>query len=65
MKFYVAVTDYDWFQLHASKPHVDEVNFWRPSPRRHSELSVQVKRYFLSFTPRAISSSVADSSPVL
>jgi putative restriction endonuclease len=32
MKFFVAVTDYDWFQLHASKTHVEEVNFWRPSP---------------------------------
>jgi hypothetical protein len=32
MNFYVAVTDYDWFQLHASKSHVDEVVFWRPSP---------------------------------
>ena len=31
MQFYVGVTDYDWFQLHATKPHVDEVNFWRPS----------------------------------
>jgi putative restriction endonuclease len=32
MNFFVAVTDYDWFQLHASKSGVDEVNFWRPSP---------------------------------
>src|SRR5437879_6216282 len=32
MKLFVGVTDYDWFQLHASKPRVDEVNFWRPSP---------------------------------
>ena len=32
MNFFVAVTDYDWFQLHASKVRVDEVNFWRPSP---------------------------------
>jgi len=32
MNFLVAVTDYDWFQLHASKPFVVEVNFWRPSP---------------------------------
>src|SRR5580692_3382027 len=31
MNFFVAVTDYDWFQLHASKSHIDEVNFWRPS----------------------------------
>src|SRR5260370_41803752 len=32
MHFFVAVTDYEWFQLHASKSNVDEVNFWRPSP---------------------------------
>lgn len=32
MNFFVAVTDYDWFQLHGSKSHVLEVNFWRPSP---------------------------------
>jgi len=32
MQLFVGVTDYEWFQLHASKPHVEEVNFWRPSP---------------------------------
>ena len=32
MNFFVAVTNYDWFQLHASKSSVVEVNFWRPSP---------------------------------
>jgi putative restriction endonuclease len=32
MKLFVGVTDYEWFRLHASKPHVEEVNFWRPSP---------------------------------
>src|SRR5205823_13108985 len=31
MTFFVAITDYDWFQLHAAKPNVEEVNFWRPS----------------------------------
>jgi putative restriction endonuclease len=31
MNFFVGVTDYDWFLLHASKPVVEEVNFWRPS----------------------------------
>ena len=31
MNFFVAVTDYDWFQLHASKSRIEEVNFWRPS----------------------------------
>lgn len=32
MRLYVAVTDKDWFALHASKSEVEEVNFWRPSP---------------------------------
>jgi putative restriction endonuclease len=32
MRLYVAVTDKDWFALHALKAEVEEVNFWRPSP---------------------------------
>lgn len=32
MRLFVAVTDNDWFALHASRKHVEEVNFWRPSP---------------------------------
>ena len=32
MRLFVAVTDNDWFKLHASKSDVAEVNFWRPSP---------------------------------
>jgi len=32
LAFFIAVTDYDWFRLHAGKQHVEEVNFWRPSP---------------------------------
>lgn len=32
MRLFVAVTDNDWFALHASRDHVEEVNFWRPSP---------------------------------
>jgi putative restriction endonuclease len=31
MRLFVAVTDNDWFSLHASKSIVEEVNFWRPS----------------------------------
>ena len=31
MKFFVGVTDYDWYSLNASKPSIEEVNFWRPS----------------------------------
>jgi putative restriction endonuclease len=32
MRIFVAVTDSEWFALHASSSRVDEVNFWRPSP---------------------------------
>lgn len=32
MAFFIAVTDYDWFRLHAGKERLEEVNFWRPSP---------------------------------
>lgn len=32
MRLFVAVTDNDWFSLHASKTAVEEVNFWKPSP---------------------------------
>jgi len=35
VRFYVAITDYEWFkQLSALRP--DEVNFWRPSGQRFS-----------------------------
>lgn len=30
MRLFVAVTDNEWFRLHASKEKVEEVNFWRP-----------------------------------
>ena len=37
MNFFVAVTDYDWFQLHASR--VEEVNFRPPfEERKEAEL---------------------------
>lgn len=32
MRIFVAITDNDWYQLHAVRKNVDEVNFWRPSP---------------------------------
>ena len=32
MRLFVAVTDYDWFQVHAVQSSVEEVNFWQPSP---------------------------------
>src|SRR5271155_4446597 len=32
MRIFIAITDNNWFTLHASRSNVDEVNFWRPSP---------------------------------
>jgi putative restriction endonuclease len=31
MRFFVGVTDYDWFRFLAGRPDIDEVNFWQPS----------------------------------
>ena len=33
MRFFVGVTDFDWFRFLASRPDIDEVNFWQPSGR--------------------------------
>src|SRR5260370_32453569 len=46
MNFFVAVTDYDWFLLHASKRGVEEVNFWRPSSAA-SFKALQIGEMFL------------------
>jgi putative restriction endonuclease len=34
MRGYVGVTDQDWYRFLAARPHVTEVNFWRPSGER-------------------------------
>jgi putative restriction endonuclease len=52
MRFFVAVTDYDWFQLHASKASVDEVNFWRPSEAPFKALSIGELLLFKLHSPR-------------
>src|SRR5258708_14890913 len=31
MRFFVGVTDYDWYRFLTNRPHTDEVNFWQPS----------------------------------
>ncbi|HKC26213.1 MAG TPA: hypothetical protein VKF32_15835 [Thermoanaerobaculia bacterium] len=33
MRAYVGITDLDWFRFLASRPDIDEVNFWQPSAR--------------------------------
>jgi putative restriction endonuclease len=52
MRFFVAVTDYDWFQLHASNASVDEVNFWRPSEAPFKALSIGELLLFKLHSPR-------------
>jgi putative restriction endonuclease len=34
MRYWVAITDYDWFRFLAARPHLPEVNFWQPSAGR-------------------------------
>jgi putative restriction endonuclease len=34
MKAYVGVTDTQWYRFLAARPHLDEVNFWRPGGGR-------------------------------
>jgi putative restriction endonuclease len=34
VNLWVGITDFDWFLLHSSREHVEEVNFWRPSARQ-------------------------------
>jgi putative restriction endonuclease len=53
MKFFVGVTDYDWFRLHASKARLEEVNFWRPSPEAtFKALSIGEPFLFKLHSPR-------------
>jgi HNH endonuclease len=34
MRGTIAITDHGWYQLLRQEPDLEEVNFWRPSPRR-------------------------------
>ncbi|MGI8791657.1 MAG: HNH endonuclease [Acidimicrobiales bacterium] len=34
MRFWVGITDYDWFSFLAARPDLPEVNFWQPSAGR-------------------------------
>lgn len=34
MKFYVGITDWDWFTYLSTEDSPEEVNFWRPSGDR-------------------------------
>jgi putative restriction endonuclease len=46
MKFYVGITDWDWYSYLSAQPLLDEVNFWRPSGERQFR-ALQVGEPFL------------------
>lgn len=33
MRAYVGITDFDWFRFLSMRPHLDEINFWKPSEK--------------------------------
>jgi putative restriction endonuclease len=39
MRFWVGLTDRDWFDFLASQPIVEEVNFWQPGARKPVDLA--------------------------
>lgn len=34
MRFYIGITDEEWFRFLSARPEIDEVNFWQPSGNR-------------------------------
>ena len=40
MKFWVGLTDWDWYEYLSAQPGLDEVNFWQPGARRPVRLDV-------------------------
>ena len=46
VKAYVGVTDGDWYQFLATRPDIDEVNFWRPGGGREFRVLTQGEPFF-------------------
>ncbi len=69
MRLFVAVTDYDWFQVHASQSSVEEVNFWQPSPdsafKALSPGEPLVSSFILLVTSLQVAASSRSSFPFL
>ena len=36
MRFWVGITDYEWYRFLASRPNLDEANFWQPTAGRRA-----------------------------
>ena len=52
MRFWVGLTDKDWFDFLAARALLDEVNFWQPSPRRPVHLDVGAPFLFKLHKPQ-------------
>jgi putative restriction endonuclease len=52
MRFWVGLTDRDWFDFLAARALLDEVNFWQPSPRRPVHLEVGAPFLFKLHAPQ-------------
>ena len=51
MRFWVGLTDRDWFDFLASQPDVEEVNFWQPSARKPVDF-VEGEPFLFKLKPR-------------
>lgn len=51
MKAYVGVTDERWYRFLAARPHLNEVNFWRPSGGSFRALTVGEPFFFKAHYP--------------
>jgi putative restriction endonuclease len=52
MKFWVGLTDWDWYAFLSAQPGLDEVNFWQPGARRPVRLEVGAPFLFKLHAPR-------------
>lgn len=52
MRFWVGLTDRDWFDFLAARAPLDEVNFWQPSARRPVHLDVGAPFLFKLHAPQ-------------
>jgi putative restriction endonuclease len=52
MKFWVGLTDWDWYEFLSAQPGLDEVNFWQPGARLPVRLETGAPFLFKLHAPR-------------
>jgi len=63
VRYWVGITDFDWFRFLAARPELPEVNFWQPSAgRRPVTLEEGALVLFSSARRRAAGSWAVGSS---